>query len=111
MKIFILFVALFVIVLSVVPCNDYVAKAVGTEMISELTADPHSEIQCSPLCACQCCQAQITKFEEIPLLKKPKPDMRLAYFSYKNHIGQEIPDNLFQPPKVEYDLEGLLLTF
>lgn len=100
MRIFIYLVALFIVVLSVVPCNDYAAKAVGTEMVSEWSADPHSEIQCSPLCACQCCQAQITKFEEVPFSKKTKPNIGAAFFSYKSHIGQEILDNLFQPPQV-----------
>lgn len=92
--------ALLFIVLSAVPCADTINKVTEIEMLAEASSDFHGGDLCSPFCACQCCQVQITEFEQIPLLEVVKTEVEPIYFGYDSLTGKEIIRNLFQPPQV-----------
>jgi len=83
------------------PCADtYLPRADQTIVAEAGTIDNHVGDDCSPLCACQCCQIQITEFDEMPAWRSLRGEIHKGYFAYLPPIGSEIHHSLLQPPRV-----------
>lgn len=101
MRIFVFIISIFVLGLAAIPCTDIFIDKTKTETISKIDR-AHSSTQdyCSPFCACQCCQVQVTEFESVVIEKPLKKEISTAYFSYNNQDGKDIYQSLFKPPRV-----------
>ena len=101
MKIFVFIISIFVLGLAAIPCTDIFIDKTNTETISTIDR-AHSSTQdyCSPFCACQCCQVQVTEFNNVIIEKPIKNKISTAYFTYDNQAGEEVYQTLFKPPRV-----------
>ena len=106
MKIFAYFMALYILVLSVVPCSDVHNNCNDKKATTELTQNhDHQQDQddnCSPFCICNCCQTAMTlNFTNTTFKIKNlfvEIDVKIANrnFSFiSNFYG-----NIWQPPKI-----------
>ncbi|UFH30911.1 hypothetical protein LNP04_13095 [Chryseobacterium sp. C-71] len=107
MNLFRLILAMYFVVLSVMPCED-IHKQSGsnkTELSFSLD-ESHSKDKgdiCSPLCICNCCQITVTAFKMDALVNIPKQIQ--TYFSkkilfQKNNFAYQVYDHIWQPPKI-----------
>lgn len=83
------------------PCVDVYAQPTAEEMVSEIHT-AHSQINddCSPFCACQCCQVQVAEFDYSIVQHMVKTEFVTGQFIYESPEGIDIPFPLFQPPRV-----------
>ncbi|MCI3937970.1 hypothetical protein MQX03_12230 [Chryseobacterium aahli] len=107
MNLFRLILAMYFVVLSVIPCED-IHKQSGankTELSFSLD-ESHSKDKgdiCSPLCVCNCCQITVTAFKMDVSMNIPKQIQ--TYFSkkilfQKNNFAYQVYDHIWQPPKI-----------
>ncbi|MGV0846856.1 DUF6660 family protein [Empedobacter falsenii] len=103
MKFIILIIALYVNVLSFVPCQDTNTNRTQVSMVhSEKDNSDHKD-QCSPLCVCNCCQITISSMKFTRLLKTPKvfdPNTSKKIQFKKNTIQNQLYADIWQPPKI-----------
>jgi hypothetical protein len=95
------FLSIFFLMLTMFPCVD-------EETVDICAAELHYHMQgsqersdtdlCSPFCLCQCCNTSITTNHAFnnPLLSR---NHLLHQTLYKDDLGRDIPDSLFQPPQ------------
>ena len=108
MKFFTFIFAIYIMVLSVIPCSDVHNECSDTKANTEL-AHNHDNQQdqddnCSPFCFCACCGTSVIVLDSLPLsLQVPvffptttKVALR-SFFFVSNFYG-----DIWQPPKVNY---------
>lgn len=109
MYLFRLFLTVYFMVLSIMPCNDVAAKQLlnnntNFTYLNSTQNNSHSgNDACSPLCFCNCCQIVITSFKIEPIIIFPEQVHN--YFSkkiffQKNDFAYLIYDQIWQPPKI-----------
>lgn len=107
MKVFVAYVlALYVVMLSCIPCQDDVAFKAGSVSPAAVVSDAgdgHGEALdlCSPFCICACC-AGVTIVKPAPGLPEtglvPRPSV--AGVPYISPIYAGDPAGIWQPPKI-----------
>jgi len=107
MNLFRLILAMYFMVLTIMPCED-VHKQSGSNKteLSFSVDESHSKDKgdiCSPLCVCNCCQITVTAFKMDVSMNIPKQIQ--AYFSkkilfQKNNFAYQVYDHIWQPPKI-----------
>lgn len=108
MKVFVAYLlALYVVMLSCIPCQDDVARCPGQEEQSVVVHDAgggHSEALdlCSPFCICACC-AGVTIAKPVPGLPETKFVSRppIAGIPYLSPIYAGDLAGIWQPPKIQ----------
>lgn len=106
MKVFALFMAFYILVLSAVPCNDVHNDCNDSNTKTELTQnhDHHQDQDdnCTPFCTCTCCSASVIALDFVPFqIKNPtvfriSEKVSLRNFSFiSNFFG-----SIWQPPKI-----------
>ncbi|WP_228443006.1 DUF6660 family protein [Chryseobacterium nematophagum] len=107
MNLFRFILALYFMVLTVMPCQDVHKQSSSSKMDFTLNMEePHSrdkEDICSPLCICNCCQIAATAFKMQKLIEFPEQIQ--TYFStkilfQKNNFAYQMYDHIWQPPKI-----------
>lgn len=107
MNLFRLILAMYFVVLSVMPCEDINKKSGSDKTLLSLHIDEsHSKDKgdiCSPLCICNCCQITVTAFKMDVSMNIPKQIQ--TYFSkkilfQKNNFAYQVYDHIWQPPKI-----------
>lgn len=106
MKFFAYFMALYILVLSVVPCSDVHNNCNDKKATTELTQN-HDHQQdkddnCSPFCTCTCCSANVIALDFKPFqIKNP------TQFSFSQKVAtrnfsfiSNFYGNIWQPPKI-----------
>ena len=106
MKIFAFFMAIYILVLSVVPCSDVHNDCNSSKSKTELTQNhDHQQDQddnCSPFCICSCCSASFEMSYNHPFqIKVPQvfvlsTKVYIRNFSFLSNFSNTI----WQPPKV-----------
>jgi hypothetical protein len=106
MKAIVFFMAIYILVLSAVPCNDMHNKCNSKNVKSVLTQN-HNHQQdkddsCTPFCTCSCCSASVVALNFTPFrIKKPAvfsitQKIIIRNFSFvSNYFG-----TIWQPPKI-----------
>ncbi|SHM15446.1 DUF6660 family protein [Chryseobacterium polytrichastri] len=107
MNLFRLILAMYFVVLSVMPCED-IRKQSGSDktLLSLHIDESHSKDKgdiCSPLCVCNCCQITVTAFKMDVSMNIPQKIQ--TYFSkkilfQKNNFAYQVYDHIWQPPKI-----------
>lgn len=101
MRIILAILALFVMGLTALPCVDVYAHSTHEELASEIhTAHSQFDDDCSPFCACQCCQVQVAEYDYTFVQTPIKLEIPTTVFHYESPDGMEIKTPLFQPPRV-----------
>ena len=100
MKFFAYFMALYILVLSVVPCSDVHNNCNDKKATTELTQNhDHQQDQddnCSPFCTCACCSANVIALDFKPTQFSFSQKVAIRNFSFiSNFYG-----NIWQPPKI-----------
>ena len=106
MKVFTFLMAIYILVLSLVPCGDMHNDCNDTTTKTELSQN-HDHQQdkddnCSPLCTCSCCSASIVAldFKQVQL-KKPAEFSITQKLSIRNFsFVSNFYGNIWQPPKI-----------
>lgn len=107
MNIFRLILAMYFMVLSVMPCEDVHQQSGSKKTELSFNVDEsHSKDKgdiCSPLCICNCCQITVTAFKMDVSVNIPKQIQ--TYFSkkilfQKNNFAYQVYDHIWQPPKI-----------
>ncbi|MEI7486201.1 MAG: DUF6660 family protein [Chryseobacterium sp.] len=102
MNLFRLILAMYFVVLSVMPCEDIHKKTELSFSLDESHSKDKGDI-CSPLCVCNCCQITVTAFKMDVSMNIPKQIQ--TYFSkkilfQKNNFAYQVYDHIWQPPKI-----------
>ncbi len=103
MKFMIFIIALYVNVLSFIPCQDTNSNGTLTSVVHSENETPNHKDKCSPLCACNCCQITISSIKFTRLLKTPKvfePNTSKKIQFKKNTIQNQLYADIWQPPKI-----------
>jgi len=102
LKIFVFIISIFVLGLTAIPCTDIFIDKTKTETISKIDhAHSLTVDDCSPFCACQCCQVQVTKFNYTTTTKPINKEIPTTYFTYyESLLSKDIYHSLFKPPRV-----------
>ena len=106
MKVFALFMAIYILVLSAVPCsdvhNDFNDKNTKTELTQTHDHQQDKDDNCTPFCTCTCCSASVIAVDFTPFqIKKPAEfsitkKITIRNFSFiSNFFG-----SIWQPPKI-----------
>lgn len=107
MNLFRLILAMYFMVLSVMPCEDIHKQSGPDKTLLSLNIDEsHSKDKgdiCSPLCVCNCCQITVTAFKMDISMNIPQKIQ--TYFSkkilfQKNNFAYQVYDHIWQPPKI-----------
>lgn len=112
MKFVKLFLTIYFVVLSFVPCSDVHAQSANftndnkSFTIANTNNSNHSKDHgdiCSPLCSCNCCKITVASFKIEPLI--PFQKKVTEYFSKKIHFQKNdfaylVYDQIWQPPKI-----------
>lgn len=101
--------AIYLVVLSFVPCSDAVnrcADSAGTHKITLATEHDHqedSDDNCTPFCHCTCCSISITLTDTrlVPLFERILPDFITKKVYIKDHfLPSDYFGNIWQPPRL-----------
>lgn len=106
MKVFAFFMAIYILVLSAVPCSDVHNDCDDNSNKTELTKnhDHHQDQDdnCTPFCTCTCCSASVIALDFVPFqIKNPtvfhiSEKVTIRNFSFiSNFFG-----SIWQPPKI-----------
>ncbi|MEG2077344.1 hypothetical protein SAMN05421796_101519 [Chryseobacterium piscicola] len=107
MNLFRLILAMYFVVLSVMPCEDVHQESGSKKTELSFNVDEsHSKDKgdiCSPLCVCNCCQITVTAFKMDVSMNIPKQIQ--TFFSkkilfQKNNFAYQVYDYIWQPPKI-----------
>ncbi len=104
MKLFAVILAVYILTLSVIVCNDSESHDIANSDIEyALEADHHSDSgetdMCSPFCSCQCCQISIVFFD-VEAFDISKDNYYKAVYFYQDTDFQVFTHSLFEPPRV-----------
>lgn len=108
MKLLTYLMSIYIIILSVIPCNDRIAVSNVYDMAqTEVTTHTkhntsHSDF-CSPLCSCSCCQITIASMKFTRLVKTPKiieANISKKIQFKENTIKNQLYADIWQPPKI-----------
>lgn len=106
MKLFAFFMAIYILVLSAVPCSDVHNDCNNSKSKTELTQNhDHQQDQddnCSPFCTCACCGASVVAIDFTPFqIKKPAEFLITQKISLRNFsFISNFYGNIWQPPKI-----------
>lgn len=111
MKIFVILLSVCIFILSCITCEDFTALKdnIQTQNFSSVkkTQDHSNADNCSPLCTCNCCGqplAFILKSSSLNILKSEEINSNQA--EYKNSFTSAFLTNIWQPPKIEMNING-----
>ena len=103
MRISLILLALYLVVLSCIPCSDKATVCSADSTCTETTADcpdNTTDEHCSPFCACACCGCQVCDLAmvsntifAIDFSQKPSP-------IYQNIFTKDFVAAIWQPPKL-----------
>lgn len=103
-----IFLSIYFVVLSIMPCNDIGNNLSSKDSFTNAIETEHSGSKtnddiCSPLCFCNCCQISITAFEFKSIVEFEKPISE--FFSkkilfQKNIFAYQVYELIWQPPKI-----------
>jgi hypothetical protein len=106
MKIFAFFMAIYILVLSVVPCSD-IHNACNKENSKTELSQNHDHQQdqddnCTPFCTCTCCSASFVSVDFTPFqLTKPTEFTISQKITIRNFsLISNFYGNIWQPPKI-----------
>jgi hypothetical protein len=104
MKFLAIILSVYFLGLNFVPCEDtpMEMEKVETEISEVITLNKvtaGSVDDCSPFCQCHCCHIHVARFDGTyyPLLE---PEISTSILLTGGIIGQEFPDDHFQPPRI-----------
>ncbi|WP_346770863.1 DUF6660 family protein [Flavobacterium filum] len=108
MKLFAFFMAIYILVLSAVPCsdvhNDCNDKKTKTELTQNHDHQQDQDDNCTPFCTCTCCSASVIAVDFVPFqIKNPtvfhiSEKVSLRNFTFiSNFFG-----SIWQPPKISF---------
>lgn len=101
MKLLSIILSIYLIGLTVVPCEDDVNKEeISIEQVSNLGSQQETGADlCSPFCQCHCCHIHILK---IDTMESEELDIQAStlIIEKNSESGIEIPDTHFQPPRI-----------
>lgn len=106
MKIFSFIFAFYFLALAITPCNDMPEDVVQNEIstIHQTSGNEHNHQHenenCSPLCACNCCNSQVLSQGTITLKKDTVFYTRKIQTSFQNSFLKDFPSTIWQPPKM-----------
>lgn len=94
--------SIYIFVLNLAPCEDYVMSDDNAKTeISQSMDDDHqhqgSDL-CSPFCICQCCHINATYFQYVDL-NLDFPYISTLDFLYLNGTEKDFTPSIFQPPR------------
>ncbi|MDM1071676.1 hypothetical protein HX001_04115 [Empedobacter brevis] len=106
MKILTYLIAVYIIILSVIPCKDIESVSnVGMQQIEASHTKENSSHKdfCSPLCSCNCCQITISSIVFPQIITTPK--LIEVFSSEKIQLRKDFFQNklyadIWQPPKI-----------
>ncbi|WP_139958119.1 DUF6660 family protein [Flavicella sediminum] len=102
MKFLALILSIYIFVLNLVPCDDYLAHEEGFKTEISQAADHEHQHQgtdlCSPFCICQCCHVNAIQ------IKFVNEKFAIAYFStqdffYLSGTEKDFTSSILQPPR------------
>ncbi|HEY8561279.1 MAG TPA: DUF6660 family protein [Pyrinomonadaceae bacterium] len=108
MKIFCLVFSLYILFLSVQPCEEMTAnielradKVSATERTENAEKEDEKSDDCSPFCVCACCHfATADQFETFAIGgQSGAPIISKSIFSYRSPDSQTYKKPVWQPPK------------
>jgi hypothetical protein len=102
MKYLAFILSVYLLVLNLVPCEDYAVadNEVNTEISQSIDVDHQHQGTdiCSPFCICQCCHISATHFK-IADLKLDITYISTQDFFYLNGLAQDFSFSVLQPPQ------------
>jgi hypothetical protein len=102
MKLFHVFLSIYILVLSSLSCtdvDDISSKKITTEISTGQSSNPHEDETCSPFCICACCGSMAVHFSE----KNPANTVAIVfnkYFLSQENEVIDISSPVWQPPKI-----------
>ncbi len=93
--------AIYLLGLTLVPCTDAISETeADLEHIIAVDDDHHEDTLdlCTPFCHCQCCQVHIVMYNTT-IFNVLNSDISTKISIYKENIGIDYKDPLFQPPR------------
>ncbi len=107
MKHFTILLALYILVLSLVPCSDVHADCNESNHQTEFSQNHHHQSddsgfeECSPFCGCNCCNTVVGLRFEIPLKEKVSPPhTTIQLLVSKQASTSAFFGTIWQPPKL-----------
>lgn len=95
--------ALYIIVLSCMPCANTQSDCIDAKTSLHKTLEKHNHIDvCSPFCICMCCGNQITLGPQVMLSSREAVLLQTekkATF-YKNRLACNFERRIWQPPQL-----------
>jgi hypothetical protein len=111
MKVFCFIFSVYLLVLSVQPCQDlgngeFSYPETGNEqtLLHDGNAPQQEAHECSPFCICSCRQVSVTyNFSVLSLPKEVAVFAKAgAQVTIQNHYSRQYPDLIWQPPKFNF---------
>lgn len=104
MKLLFLFLSLYLLVLSCIPCNDSkecnMATPVEVYASNNHQEHNHSKEACTPFCTCSCCAASAF-YNPISKAQIVKEDFQsIKYPIHNENLNTEVSYSIWQPPKI-----------
>ena len=104
MKLLFLFLSLYLLVLSCIPCNDSkecnMATPVEVYASNNHQEHNHSKEACTPFCTCSCCAASAF-YNPIGKAQVVKEDFQsIKYPIHNKNLNTEVSYSIWQPPKI-----------
>lgn len=102
MKLLAILLSIYLVGLSLMPCEDSIATNDQTPEIHQVDGQDHSSSQpddCTPFCQCHCCHVHITQAQQQELsLATTEISRKIPEKNYR--LGDDLPRAFFQPPRV-----------
>lgn len=105
MKFVVLLCSIYLLGISLFPCNDSAAKDITLTSVQQLTANSSQHAvqdECSPFCTCACCNVSFSLHHLLAGVEAPRPavlsaeKIRLRDFNFVSGYS----GNIWQPPKI-----------
>ena len=106
MKVFCFFFSVYILLLSLAPCEEFAVKAElrfdeVSEQVQFHSTDDETGDDCSPFCICSCCHfSTVYQFKNFAVTNKITiAAISTSQGSYQNPYAKDFKTSIWQPPK------------